>query len=113
MQRLLIGVSLLFLLNSCSEIEEGFLGEWEGTINQFNASGKLVEVNTSCEIKSKSGNERSVLLTVGGNAYDFVGIEMLDEMTYEDYILYYEVRKNRKWKQFFFNDFIGLTKHLV
>jgi len=84
MKQLLIGFLVIALLLSCSKIEEGFLGEWEGKTERLNSIGELVEVDISCIIKSAVGNNRSIMLSVAGIDYEFEAIEEMDVLIYED-----------------------------
>ncbi len=85
MKYLSLGMILLLLFMSCSEtIEEGFLGEWEGTTERVGNSGDLVESEISCIIKSISGLTRNVKLSVGGANFEFEATEDMDMLLFKD-----------------------------
>lgn len=82
--RLLIGVVSLLLIVSCTDTQEGFIGEWEGITERINDNGNLVEVEISCTVKSVSSIKRNLELKVGGAEYRFEAIENVDELIYEE-----------------------------
>ena len=67
---------LFLLLLSCNTVEEGLLGEWEGTFEKIGSDGKIFDAKASCEIRSASGMNRNVTLEVAGPTYDFTAVEM-------------------------------------
>ena len=87
MNRLLFGLLITILLISCSKIEEGFLGEWEGKTERLNSDGDLIGVDISCTITPAVGNNRNVVLSVGGANYEFEALEEMDMLTYKDVAL--------------------------
>ena len=91
MNRLLFGLLITILLISCSKIEEGFLGEWEGKTERLNSDGDLIGVDISCTITPAVGNNRNVVLSVGGANYEFEALEEMDMLTYKDVALNYQV----------------------
>ncbi len=85
MKYLLIGLILLGLCTSCSNTtEEGLIGEWEGTTERVNSDGKLIEADISCIIKSISGGDRNVVLSVAGTNFEFEATEEMNVLLYRD-----------------------------
>jgi len=85
MKYLSLGMVLIGLFISCSGIEEeGFLGEWEGTTERVSSSGKPIESEVTCIIKSTSGLNRSVKLTVGGINFEFEAKEEMNMLLFKD-----------------------------
>ena len=82
-KQFLFGVILLTIV-SCSDANEGFLGEWEGVSERLNDSGNLIEVEVSCMIKSASGLKRNVELKVGGKEYTFDAYDDMGELVYNE-----------------------------
>jgi len=84
MKDLIIGVLLVSLCISCSNTEEGLIGEWEGKTERINSDGELFEAEISCKITSSSDVDRNVILTVAGTKYEFKATEQMDMLTYTD-----------------------------
>lgn len=80
----IIGLVLMGICASCSKTEEGLIGEWEGTREIVNSKGELVESDISCIIKSESGSNRNVVLSVGGTSFEFTATEEMDILLYKD-----------------------------
>ena len=68
--------------DSDSDSEEGLIGEWEGTTEWVNSEGKPIDASISCIIKSTTGNNRSVQLTVVSTSFEFIAVEDLNELIY-------------------------------
>lgn len=69
---------------SCSDSEEGFIGEWEGVIEIVGSTGKPVESKISCTIKSISDLNRSVKLSLIGKNYEFEATEDMDLLLFKN-----------------------------
>lgn len=84
MKELILGVFFIMLCISCTDSEEGLIGEWEGKTERVNSDGELIEANISCVVRSNSGTERSMVLTVAGAVFEFIAIENMNTITYKD-----------------------------
>ena len=84
MKELILGIFLISICISCSNSEEGLVGEWEGKTERVSSEGKLIEANISCKITSTSSTNRNVVLTVAGSDFEFKATENMNRLTYTD-----------------------------